>query len=304
MTIPVPVPVVAVGVCGSDIQRRRAGCSVSSLGHEIVGRRPGDGALAAIRPLNPCRDCAQCRRGRTEQCTADRSIGRHDGHAGGFSGTVLAQPDQLYNLPDNLPVPVAALADPLACILHALRDIPVDGTDALIIGDGPMAALAATRLRHSGARQVTVAVKSGDRVSRLTSYGDRVITAGNVPANHYDVVVESAGGVSSEPILIAARAVAPLGHVVALGVYSQQAIAHMPVRAFLEKESVLRGSKAYRTCEGRDDFAAALSLLAATPGDYGRIITSVLHWSPNDPRQPAIERGCDLKVVYMADQRT
>jgi threonine dehydrogenase-like Zn-dependent dehydrogenase len=303
VTSAVSVPVLAVGLCGSDIQRRRAGHAVTSLGHEIVGRRPSDGALVAVRPLCPCRTCAACRRGWTEQCPNDRSIGRYDDGLGAFSGTVHVQPDQLYEVPGHLPVPVATLADPLACILHALREIPVADTSVLVIGDGPMAALGAIRTRQAGAKHVTVAVKSPDRISRLADLGDSTVTVGDVLSNRYDVVLESAGGVSSEPISVAARAVAPLGHVVALGVYAQQTTAAILVRALLEKESALRGSKAYRTGNDRDDFAAALALLAAKPGDYEPIISSTPRWSPDDERQPVIDRGNALKIVYLADWR-
>ncbi|MBR7827801.1 alcohol dehydrogenase catalytic domain-containing protein [Actinospica sp. MGRD01-02] len=302
MTTPQSLRVVAVGVCGSDTTRRRAGYAVASLGHEIVGHTL-DGTRAAVRPLNPCRTCPMCRRGWTEQCPADRSIGRHDDGTGGFSGTVSAYPDQIYAVPGHVSTPVATLADPLACILHALHGLPVSAANVLVIGDGPMAALSATVARSTGARHVTVSVKSRDRASRLAAFGNSVVTARDLPANHYDVVVESAGGVSSEPILVAARAVAPLGHVVALGVYAQQTTADIPVRALLEKESMLRGSKAYRAGPDRDDFASALSLLAAAPGDFEPIISSTPRWSLDDPRPPAIERGSGLKTVYVTDRR-
>jgi threonine dehydrogenase-like Zn-dependent dehydrogenase len=42
-----------------------------------------------------------------------------------------------------LPAIVATLADPLACIIHAFHGTSLDGKDLLIIGDGPMAAIAA-----------------------------------------------------------------------------------------------------------------------------------------------------------------
>lgn len=295
------IRVVAVGVCGSDIARRRAGYAVASLGHEIVGRS-ADGGRVAVRPLNPCGTCPMCRRGWTEQCPADHSIGRHDDGEGGFSGTVRVREEQLYRLPAHLPTPVAALADPLACILHAFHDLPVRDANVLVIGDGSMAALAATHARQLGACHVTLSVKTSDRIERLVDFGDSVVTARELPANHYDVVVESAGGVSSVPIYVAATAVAPLGRVVALGVYAQQTKADIPLRMLLEKESTLRGSKAYRTGSGRDDFASALELLASGPGDYEPIISSTPRWTPDDPVSVPITGRHSLKTVYVADQ--
>ncbi|MFD4431529.1 hypothetical protein, partial [Nocardia sp. NPDC058497] len=92
-------------------------------------------------------------------------------------------------------------------------------------------------------------VKERERIERLVRFADEAVLATDVSANSYDVVVEAVGGTSSEPILIAVTAVAPLGQVVALGVYHAQATADLSVRQLLEKETTLRGSKAYRVNE-------------------------------------------------------
>lgn len=300
MTAPDLIEVVAAGVCGSDTQRLRAGFHVRSLGHELVGRKPGGRTLFAIRPLHPCGDCAACERGRTEHCAFDTSIGRLDTREGGFSGRVRASAGQLYPLPADLAPHIAALADPLACVLHALHEVHLDGLDVLIIGDGPMAALAAVHTRHHATHQVTLAVKDAGRVGRLSGFGDRVVTAEDLEPDHYDVVVESAGGVSSEPISTAVTAVAPLGQVVSLGVYAPHVTAGFPVRTLLEKESTLRGSKAYRVNDDRDDFATALEILALDQSAYAPIVTSTPQWSPDGPQLPVLERRShELKIVYM-----
>jgi threonine dehydrogenase-like Zn-dependent dehydrogenase len=296
------VEIVAVGLCGSDMQRHRDGYATDSLGHELVGLTADTSALAAIRPLQPCGTCLACRKRRTEHCANDRSIGRLDTHDGGFSGRVRVRPDQLYPLPAQLSAPLATLADPLACVLHALRECRIQDTDALVIGDGPMAALAAAQLRQARARQVTVAVKTPERIERMSDFGDRVIAVGDAEADRYDVVVESVGGVSSGPILKAAAAVAPLGQVVALGVYLPHATAQLPIRKLLEKESVLRGSKAYRFTDDQDDFADALALLVSQPGRYAPIVTRKQRWSAATPQDTRLERGADLKVVFV-DER-
>jgi threonine dehydrogenase-like Zn-dependent dehydrogenase len=94
-----------------------------------------------------------------------------------------------------------------------------------------------------------------------------------LPVTHYDVVLEVAGGISSAPILTAILAVAPLGQVVALGVYRPDLAAVIPVRTLLEKESTLRGSKAYRVSAERDDFATAPEYLATCRDAYSPIVT-------------------------------
>jgi threonine dehydrogenase-like Zn-dependent dehydrogenase len=293
-----PIPVVAVGVCGSDVQRYRTGFAIRSLGHELVGRTP-DGALVAVRPLEPCRSCPACQRGWTEQCATDTSIGRHDTGAGGFSGTVYVHPHQLYPVPEDLPLPLATLADPLACIVHALYGIDLNHATLLVVGDGPMAALAAIYSRRLGAQQITLAVKVNSRIERMCRFGDRVVTSSDVRPDHYDVVVESVGGVNNAAILTAVTAVAPMGQLVALGVYSPEATADLPVRRLLEKESTLRGSKAYRVSDDRDDFATALALIESKTDDFAPIITATPAWSPTSQPPPVLERRNDIKIVYV-----
>lgn len=296
------IPVVAVGICGSDIQRYREGFALASLGHELVGR-PSDGILVAVRPLRPCRTCPACDRGWTEHCANDTSIGRYDTGDGGLSGAVRVDSGQLYPLPAHLPAPLATLADPLACVLHAFRPLAMDAADVLVIGDGPMAALAAIRARQRNAWEITIAVKTADRIDSLSRFGDRVVTSSSLEADRYDVVIDAVGGISSEPILTAVASVAPLGQVVALGVYHPQATADLPVRSLLEKESVLRGSKAYRVNDDRDDFAEALELIAEKPGDFAPIISATRDWPTDVPQPFAEDRSHALKVVHTTERQ-
>lgn len=296
-----PIDVVAVGVCGSDVQRLRSGFDVRSVGHELVGR-DADGRVVAIRPLQPCLACRVCARGWTEHCPNDASIGRADTREGGFSGRVFVSSGQIYPIPEQLPMTIATLADPLACVLHALRGMSLVGARLLIIGDGPMAAVVAVHARRLDVSQVTIAVKDASRAARVAAFADFVVTSGSAAVDHYDVVVEAVGGMSSEPILTAANAVAPLGQVVGLGVYPPHVAAALPVRALLEKESSLRGSKAYRVGESSDDFATALDHLASDHQAFAPIITSRPSWSPRVRRPQILERGIDmLKIVHVND---
>lgn len=113
---------------------------------------------------------------------------------------------------------------------------------------------------------------------------------------------QAVGGISSAPILTAISAVAPLGQVVALGVYRPALAAVIPVRTLLEKESTLRGSKAYRVSAERDDFATALGQLADCRDAYSPIITATPSWSPDDPQPPELERRNGmLKTVYVKE---
>jgi threonine dehydrogenase-like Zn-dependent dehydrogenase len=161
--------------------------------------------------------------------------------------------------------------------------------------------LTAVYARQCAAR-VSIAVKDNTRISRVSGFADHVVMAEELPVTHYDVVLEAAGGISSAPILTAILAVAPLGQVVALGVYRPDLAAVTPVRTLLEKESTLRGSKAYRVSAERDDFATALKQLADNRDAYSPIIACTPPWSPDDPQPPELERrNGTLKTVYVKE---
>jgi threonine dehydrogenase-like Zn-dependent dehydrogenase len=147
---------------------------------------------------------------------------------------------------------------------------------------------------------VAVIGEADTRASWVSGFADHVVTVEELPVTHYDVVLEVVGGISSAPILTAILAVAPLGQVVALGVYRPDLAAVIPVRTVLEKEPTLRGSKAYRVSAERDDFATALEYLAICRDAYSPIITRTPPWSSDDPQPPELERWTGtLKTVYV-----
>ena len=76
----------------------------------------------------------------------------------------------------------------------------------------------------------------------------------------------------------------------ALGVDRHDLAAVIPVCTLLERESRLRGSKAYRVNDERDDFATAPELLANSHGSYAPVITCTPSWSPDDPQPPELQR--------------
>jgi hypothetical protein len=91
--------------------------------------------------------------------------------------------------------------------------------------------------------------------------------------------------------------------VVALGVYRHDLAAVIPVRTHLEKESTLRGSKAYCVNDERDDDSAtAPDLLVNSHGSYAPVITCTPSWSPDDPQPPELQRrNGALKTVYVKE---
>ena len=131
------VAVKAAGICGSDIPRiYQTGAHVHPLipGHEFAGQVVGLGRnvdakwldrRVGIFPLIPCGSCIACRKQRYEMCRSYSYLGsRRDG---GFAEYVAVPEWNLIELPDNVSYEQAAMMEPMAVAVHAMRNaLPPD----------------------------------------------------------------------------------------------------------------------------------------------------------------------------------
>ena len=125
------IRVKAAGICGSDIPRiYKNGAHKMPLipGHEFSGvvedtGRKADSSLkgkkVGIYPLIPCRECAPCRSGHPETCRNYDYVGsRRDG---AFSEFVAVPARNVRVLPENVSFEEAAMLEPMAVAVHALK---------------------------------------------------------------------------------------------------------------------------------------------------------------------------------------
>ena len=129
------VEVKAAGICGSDIPRIYTnGAHNMPLipGHEFAGQvvcAPGVGARwmgkrVGVFPLIPCRKCPQCLEKKYEMCNHYDYLGsRSDG---AYAEFVKVPRWNLIELPDNVSFEVAAMLEPMAVALHAIRQAGLD----------------------------------------------------------------------------------------------------------------------------------------------------------------------------------
>lgn len=131
------VKVRAAGICGSDIPRiYQTGAHVHPLipGHEFAGQVVGLGKNAdakwqdkrvGIFPLIPCNRCVACWGQHYELCRSYSYLGsRRDG---GFAEYVTVPEWNLIELPDNVSYRQAAMMEPMAVAVHAMRSaLPPD----------------------------------------------------------------------------------------------------------------------------------------------------------------------------------
>jgi L-idonate 5-dehydrogenase len=269
--LPAPIPrpdeaVIAVaygGVCGSDLHYWRSGAVGESilrepmvLGHEIVGTvhvaasdgsGPAVGTPVAVHPATTGTAPGRYPEDRPNLAPGTTYLGSaallpHT--QGGFARFTALPTRMLRPLPHGLSLRDAALAEPAAVALHGVhRAGDVAGRRALVIGAGPIGALAVAALRRAGAGEI-VAVDLQDLPLDIAKQvgADRTIHATDSDANdavQADVVIESSG--NHHGLASAVRGAARGGTVVMVGLLPtgpQPALVSLAIT----KELDLRGS--------------------------------------------------------------
>ena len=167
------------GVCGSDLSMTSGsafdypiGCR---LGHEYAGEVIETGkAVTGFRigdrvtcfPQAGCGTCDQCRRGRPIFCTQCRFL------AGGFADYIAIPYQSAVLLPPDLSFADAALAEPMACGLRALRLAGMRGGErVMVLGAGSMAIALVYWARVLGAASVLALARSSHRRDTLMALG-------------------------------------------------------------------------------------------------------------------------------------
>lgn len=151
------VHVKAAGICGSDIPRifdNGAHKMPLVLGHEFAGELE-DGTHVGIFPLIPCKKCRPCQMGKYEMCRNYNYLGsRCDG---GFAEYVSVPKWNLIKLPNSVSFEQAAMLEPMAVSVHAIRRINPDSNDSVLVyGMGTIGLLITMFLIEKGIKNVFV----------------------------------------------------------------------------------------------------------------------------------------------------
>jgi (R,R)-butanediol dehydrogenase/meso-butanediol dehydrogenase/diacetyl reductase len=302
-TVPDPVPredglvmkVGYCGICGTDLHATREGlttaCCGQILGHEYVGeivevgsRAEGDwqvGDKVCAMPFLACGHCAACATGRFFECQ-DKLVPGIDA-PGGFAEFVNTGSRETLLLPQDLPLERAALIEPLAVGIHAVRVARLAaGSRVLVIGAGPIGLTVALWCRFFGAREVVVSEMAPTRAELAKQMGataviqpDPADTAEALLARYCDV----AGGppdivfecVGAPGLIQQAIEMAPHGgKIVPVGV-CEQPDTFMPLTG-LFKELQIQFAIAYN----KDDFETSVAMLGEGRIDISPMITDVV----------------------------
>jgi len=167
----VVIDVAACGVCGSDLHLQHSTLGfVESvlplwLGHEYAGTVAAVGELVntvsvgdivTAEPSVACGRCRTCQEGHPNVCPERRFDG------GGFAPQVTVSENRVHRLPEGMPVLAGALAEPLACAVHAVIEVgDVSAGDVVaVIGPGPIGILTSLVARAQGTTVILVGRES------------------------------------------------------------------------------------------------------------------------------------------------
>ncbi|PWE48390.1 L-idonate 5-dehydrogenase [Thioclava sp. NG1] len=262
----VRIRTAAGGVCGSDLHYYHHGGFGSVrlrepmvLGHEVSGYvteiGPGVsgleiGDLVAISPSRPCGACGFCHEGLPNHCENMRFYGSampFPHIQGVFREELVVSASQCV-VANGLTPGEAALAEPLAVTLHAMRRAgPLLGKRVLITGCGPIGLLAIASARLAGASEIIATDLSDFTLAMAREMGAAsTINAGKAPEaldrytsgkGYFDALFECTG--VAQGLLPALETMRPRGVVVQLGLGGD---VPLPLTKIAAKELDLRGS--------------------------------------------------------------
>ena len=203
-------------ICSSDIERVFVTGTYhfpTIPGHEFSGivysvadevNEKWIGKRVGIFPLIPCRECQSCIEKHYEMCEHYDYIGsRRDG---AFAEYVAAPIWNLVELPENVPFEVAAMMEPFAVALHALKMGGITpGMTVGIIGTGMIGIAAGQWAKKFGVKQVSVIGRSEDkRVMVENCHLAYTVCADSDKVDEFDFVLEAVGTPNAIELAISA----------------------------------------------------------------------------------------------------
>ncbi|MGL5447626.1 MAG: L-idonate 5-dehydrogenase, partial [Rhabdaerophilum sp.] len=283
------------------------------LGHEIAGTiveinaqtHLAIGQRVAVNPSRWCGTCPACKADRENHCENIYFMGsasKTPHMQGGFATLFDATPAQCVPIPDHVGFRAAALAEPLAVCLHAVkRGGDLAGRSVLVIGAGPIGLLTMLAARAAGAQSLAMADLAAAPLALAAQLGaqETLDLSGNPEAltnkgASYDVVFEASGAPAG---LSAAIGAAKRGGIVVQIGNQPAGDIPFPANQVMAKEIDLRGTFRFGA-----EFADAVRLIAEGAVPVEELITAELPLSeaPAGLRL-AQDRSRQVKVILTAN---
>ena len=270
----------AGGICGSDLHYYNHGGfgpiqlrEPMVLGHEVSGEIVAIannvsglsvGQLVAVSPSRACQSCEYCLKGQQNHCLNMRFYGSampFPHIQGAFQKALAADASQCVPA-DGLTAAQAAMAEPLAVCLHAVKQAgDLMGKTVLITGCGPIGCLSILAARRSGAAQIIAtdlsdftlgkARECGADVALNTRTDPKALAPYQSDKGQIDVHLECSGAAAA--LAAGVAYLRPKATLVQLGLGGDMTV---PMQAMTAKEITLRGSFRFH-----EEFATAVQMM-------------------------------------------
>ena len=309
------IRVLRTGICGTDLHIRSwdpwaqsAVRTPVTLGHEVAGvvAQIGSGVdtvdvgdLVSIEGHVVCGRCRWCLGGRRQLCPNTVSVGVD--RDGGFAEYVAVPATNIWRHRNPIDPDVAAIFDPFGNAVHSALSFKVLGEDVLITGAGPIGIMAASVVRHAGARNVVITDLSPRRLALASSMGAvtrgvdvsttslREVMAELGMVEGFDVGLEMSGAAPALHSMIASMAHG--GHIALLGLPS--------TTIEFDWDRVIRSMLTVKGIFGREMFETwyAMSVLVAAGLDISPVITDRYPFTEWEAAFDTAATGAGGKVV-------
>ncbi|KAI9472222.1 MAG: chaperonin 10-like protein [Benjaminiella poitrasii] len=303
------VRVAASGICGTDLHISRGETPHASkkviIGHEFSGyveqihpetKTPIKiGDLVSIDPNIPCNQCTFCRNEKYHLCLDLSCIGVTID--GGMSQYVSVPARAAIAVPGHVTPQVAALAEPLSCVVHGVDQGKIKtGDQVLVIGAGPIGLMTIALASLSGG-VVTVVEPNEMRRRKALGFGASYVHApGELSAVNgalgegYDVVFECVGrpNTCADAVNFAKAG----GNIVWIGVAKvEDRVSISPFDVYRKELTI---TSTYTNPYGID---RAVKILSAGKVDWNQLISHSFKLSEFDQAWKVFLEGTGLKVV-------
>jgi 2-desacetyl-2-hydroxyethyl bacteriochlorophyllide A dehydrogenase len=305
------------GVCGSD----KAGAHGEHAffrppyypGHEVVGvvvaltdgvAEVAVGDRVTVEPTLVCGHCKPCRNGAENLCEHLRFFGC--GYREGGMADVFSVPARrLHRIPATFSDYQAALVEPLATPVHAVRLAgDLTGKSVAVLGSGTIGLLALTAARHAGAaRIVSTDILATKRALAVALGADAAIDArvDDLATAVRDQLGESVDVafdcVSYQATIDAAVKMAIKGGtVVVVGGARKPVSIDLPV--LQEFQIRLQGATTYRW----EDFDDAIAIIGSDAFDADRFVTAAFPLEKAADAFAAINSGNEVKILVVGER--
>jgi 2-desacetyl-2-hydroxyethyl bacteriochlorophyllide A dehydrogenase len=259
------------GICGSELSGYLGQNELRKppliMGHEFSGTIEGIGEAVQAQfpnlalgqritanPLTFCGHCRYCLSGRQNLCPKRKLMSAT--LPGSNAQYTAVQAQAVYVLPDNIAMTTAALTEPAACAIHAVRLArPQPNEVGLVIGAGPIGLLVVEALIASGMKTVYCTDLNAQRLAMAEKAGAKTVQIdSNGPRDLADVVFDAVGVSATRQASMAA--VRSGGRVILEGLHDVRS--ELNINDMIRREIVTYGSFAYTPL----DFGNALEALA------------------------------------------